>query len=190
MTIANFFGFCLTTAATALATATGCIGSRAMSLSAAECIVERVIDGDTLTCEDGERVRLLLIDTPEMDQGDFGRRARRYLLELAPPGTALRLERDVQMQDRYGRTLAYLYTPDGRMLNEEMARAGFAVALVYPPNVRYVERIRKAVKAAREAGLGLWATSAFECAPVDHRTGRCGGNERGGPEARRGSWGS
>lgn len=174
MTIANFFGFCLTTAAAALTASTGCIGTRPMSLPAEECIVARVIDGDTLACEGGERVRLLLIDTPEMDQGDFGRRARRYLLELAPPGTPLHLEHDLQTQDRYGRTLAYLYTPDGRMLNEEMARAGFAVALVYPPNVKYVERIRAAVAAARKARLGLWATSAFECAPVDFRAGRCG----------------
>lgn len=139
------------------------------------CTVASITDGDTLVCEGGTRVRLLLIDTPEMDQGEFGRQARRELVKLAPPGTHLRLEGDVERRDRYGRSLAYLYTPDGRMLNEEMARAGFALTLVYPPNVKHVERIRDAVDAARESGAGLWATSAFECAPVDHRAGRCGG---------------
>lgn len=137
------------------------------------CTVASITDGDTLVCDGGTRVRLLLIDTPEMDQGDFGSAARRYLLDLAPPGTSLRLEPDVERRDRYGRMLAYLYTPDGRMLNEEMARAGYALVLVYPPNVKHVERIREAVEAAQETRSGLWATSAFECAPVDHRAGRC-----------------
>lgn len=137
------------------------------------CTVASITDGDTLVCDGGTRVRLLLIDTPEMDQGDFGSAARRYLLDLAPPGTPLRLELDLERRDRYGRTLAYLYTADGRMLNEEMARAGFALVLIYPPNVKHVERIREAVEAAQETRSGLWATSAFECAPVDHRAGRC-----------------
>jgi endonuclease YncB( thermonuclease family) len=40
------------------------------------CTVERVIDGDTLVCADAGRVRLLLIDAPELDQGPFGEVAR------------------------------------------------------------------------------------------------------------------
>ena len=140
----------------------------------ATCTVGRITDGDTLVCDDGTRVRLLLIDTPEMDQGDFGRLARDHLVNLAPPGTPLRMEWDVEREDRYGRALAYLYAPDGRMVNETMARAGYAVAITYPPNVKYVDRIRAAVQSAREARVGLWATPAFECLPVDHRRRRCG----------------
>jgi len=49
------------------------------------------------------------------------------------------------------------------------------VLLVYPPNVRYLDRIRNAVNEARDAGRGLWATPAFDCLPVDFRAGRCGG---------------
>lgn len=137
------------------------------------CVLQRVIDGDTIVCADGTRVRLLLIDTPEMDQGPYGRQAREYLVSLVPLGTPLELTRDVVRLDPYGRTLAYLFTPDGRMVNEEMARAGFAVVSVYPPNVRYVDRIRAAVRNAQEARAGLWETAAFECAPRDHRAGRC-----------------
>lgn len=138
------------------------------------CTVERIIDGDTLVCAESPiRVRLLLIDTPEMSQGEFGRAAREALLRLVPVGTVTRLELDIRELDRYGRILAYLYTADGRLANEEMARAGFAVPLVYPPNVRYVERIRAAAQEAREARRGLWSGTAFDCAPVDHRSGRC-----------------
>lgn len=139
------------------------------------CIVASVTDGDTLRCEGGRRVRLLLIDTPEMDQGPHGAAAREVLLTMAPPGARLVMEFDVEREDRYGRTLAYLYDSAGRMLNEEMARSGHALSLTYPPNVRHVERIRAAVEAARRRRAGLWATSAFECAPVDHRAGRCAG---------------
>ena len=142
--------------------------------SAGTCIVGRVYDGDTVTCRSGERIRLLLIDTPEMDQAEIGRSARTELLRLMPLGTTVRLEHDVEKQDRYGRTLAYLWLPDGRMVNEEMARAGYALSLTYPPNVRYVDRIRAAVEEAKRGRRGLWATSAFECSPRDYRAKRCG----------------
>ena len=139
----------------------------------ATCVVESVTDGDTLRCEGGRRVRLLLIDTPEMNQPPYGAAAREVLLAMAPPGARLVMEFDVQREDRYRRTLAYLYDGDGRMLNEEMARSGYALSLVYPPNVLHVDRIRAAVHDARRRRAGLWATPAFECAPVDHRAGRC-----------------
>lgn len=137
------------------------------------CVVESITDGDTLRCEGGRRVRLLLIDTPEMNQGPFGAAAREVLVQLAPIGTRLRMEFDVRREDRYGRTLAYLHDSRGRMLNRELARSGYAVAVTYPPNVRHVEMIRSAVDTARVERAGLWATRAFECPPVDHRAGRC-----------------
>jgi micrococcal nuclease len=146
----------------------GCV-----SPAQADCKVQRIVDGDTLVCDGGDRIRLLLIDAPELSQGPFGTAARRELESLAPVGTALRLEMDVQPRDRYGRTLAYLWLEDGRMVNEELLRAGVAVVAVYPPNVRHVDRLRAAVEEAREGKVGLWATSAFECEPGDHRAGRC-----------------
>lgn len=137
------------------------------------CAIARVIDGDTVECDGGERVRLLLIDAPETGQAPYGPLARLALEALLPIGTAARIELDIQERDRYGRILAYLYLPDGRMANEELARLGYAVVSVYPPNVKHVERIRAAAVAAREGRQGLWATPAFECRPADHRAGRC-----------------
>jgi micrococcal nuclease len=139
------------------------------------CTVARIVDGDTLVCrEGGERIRLLLVDAPELSQGEHGRFASDALADLLPLGTAARVERDVQERDRYRRVLAYLYDEDGRMVNEELARLGVVTVSVYPPNVRHVERIRSAVADARTAGRGLWSGSAFECTPADHRAGRCG----------------
>jgi endonuclease YncB( thermonuclease family) len=65
-----------------------------------------------------------------------------------------------------GRLLASLYTPDGRMANEEIVRAGYALLYTYPPNVRHVERIRAAQEVARAGRHALWSTSAFDCAPA------------------------
>jgi micrococcal nuclease len=137
------------------------------------CNVQRISDGDTLWCRGRVKVRLLLIDAPERDQKPFGPEATAAIARLAPVGTRFELETDVQRFDRNGRTLAYLFLPDGRMLNEEIAREGFATALVYPPNVRYVERIRRAVADAQSAKRGLWATDGFACQPREHRRGKC-----------------
>jgi micrococcal nuclease len=138
------------------------------------CTVTRIVDGDTLVCaEAAERIRLLLIDAPEMSQGEDGERARVALERILPVGTSARVELDARERDQYGRILAYLYTPDGVMVNEALARQGFVTVAVYPPNVRYVERIRDAVAAARAEGRGLWSESAFDCTPAEHRQGTC-----------------
>lgn len=142
--------------------------------SGADCSVARVVDGDTLDCADGRRIRLLLIDAPEMEQGAFGALAKQGLESLAPVGATLTLELDVRETDRYGRTLAHLYDAEERNLNLALLRMGLAVVAVYPPNVRHVDEYRAAVTRAREARIGLWAVSAFDCEPADFRAGRCG----------------
>lgn len=137
------------------------------------CTLARVTDGDTIECTDGRRVRLLLIDAPESDQGDFGRTATDYLKRLVPLGTAATLESDLELRDKYRRDLAYVWLPDGRLVNEELARAGMVLVLSYPPNVRHIDRIRAAVLEAQKTKRGLWATPAFACPPADHRAGKC-----------------
>jgi micrococcal nuclease len=158
--------------------APGCAGPEhtlgAGPASTGVCTIARIVDGDTVVCEEeGERVRLLLIDAPELSQGDEGELSKRALERLLPTGTPARVELDVQERDRYGRVLAYLYTPAGVFVNEALAREGVAVVSVHPPNVRHVERIRQAVAAARAEGRGFWSGSAFSCDPADHRAGRC-----------------
>jgi len=131
------------------------------------------IDGDTFRCADGTRVQLLLIDTPERDQRPFGEAARSALVQLLAGSCTVQLEPDVEPRDQYGRTLAYVYLPDGRMVNEEMPRAGYARGAHLPPNVQHIEHIRAAVKEAQATKRGLWSTCAFDCSPYDRRRGRC-----------------
>lgn len=137
------------------------------------CLVAGITDGDTLRCKDGTRVRLLLIDTPEKNQDDFGLRAKLALEELVPAGSSVRLEFDVQKTDRYGRTLAHVHAPNGAWVNLELVRRGYALVGVYPPNVRYVEQFREVAAEARAAGRGLWGLGGFDCSPADYRRGRC-----------------
>ena len=71
-------------------------------------------------------------------------------------GKSVRIEFDVEKRDRYGRLLAYVYLPDGRMLNAELVKEGYAQVYTFPSNVRYVNLFLKLQRQARENNRGLW----------------------------------
>ena len=135
------------------------------------CELVRVIDGDTIVCAPDTRVRLILIDAPERSQAPWGDRARARLERLLSRG-GIRLETDVQTHDRFGRLLAYVRVR-GENINVRMVADGFAVLATYPPNLRYVDAVRDAQRAARSGRRGLWAEGGFECTPADRRRGVC-----------------
>jgi micrococcal nuclease len=136
------------------------------------CELTRIVDGDTIECQGTGRVRLIGMDTPERGQGPYGAMATRALSALLEQATTVRLERDVELRDRYGRMLAYVWA-DSVMVNWALVRQGFAVVLTYPPNVQYVDSFTTAQRLAREEGVGLWGIGGFECLPRDRRRGRC-----------------
>lgn len=122
--------------------------------------VERVVDGDTLLLDGGERIRLLGVDTPETVHPErpverFGREASKFTRRLAE-GRSVRLEFDQERTDRYGRTLAYVYLEDGTFLNAEIIRQGYGFAYTRFP-FRYLEEFRALEREARDARRGLWA---------------------------------
>ena len=136
-------------------------------------VVVRVIDGDTFVARLAgaglaareETVRLIGVDTPEtvhptLGVEPFGPQASEFTRQLLRPGTPVRLELDVQQRDRYGRLLAYVYLPDGRMLNAELLKAGLAQVYTVPPNVRYAEEFLRWQRQARQARAGLWGEPA------------------------------
>lgn len=140
------------------------------SRSAGTATITAEIDGDTVKVRLAghvETVRLLGIDTPETKDPRkpvqcFGHEAAQQTATLLPPGTEVRLVRDVEARDRYGRLLAYVYrASDGLFVNLELAEQGYASLLTYPPNVAHAPQLAAAVAQARANGLGLW--------------GRCGG---------------
>lgn len=137
-----------------------------------DCVVSRIVDGDTFECEGSGRIRPIGIDTPELSQAPYGQMATRALARLMPVGTTVELEPDVERRDAYGRTLAYVWS-NGRLLNWVLVRQGWAVVTTYPPNVQYVDALTAAQRTARQERVGLWALDAFDCLPGDRRRGRC-----------------
>jgi len=123
-------------------------------------LVTRVIDGDTIELANGEKVRYIGVDTPELhhpqkEVGYYAQEAygaNRRLVE----GKRVRLELDVEERDRYERILAYVYVGD-LMVNEWLVANGYARVATFPPNVKYAERFLQLEREARQAKVGLWA---------------------------------
>jgi len=117
--------------------------------------VVRVVDGDTVELDNGHKVRYVGINTPEAGQPFYeeAKEANRQLVE----GKQVLLEFDFTPYDMYGRWLAYLFV-DGRFVNYELIRRGFANVYTVPPNVKYDGLLRQAERQAREEGAGLWAS--------------------------------
>ncbi len=127
--------------------------------------VVRVVDGDTIrvALPSGEEpVRYIGIDTPEsVKPGSpvecFARRASAFNARLVA-GERVRLVRDIEERDHYGRLLAYVYRArDGLFVNAELVRRGYATAATFPPNVAHELQFRRLANRARMSGRGLWS---------------------------------
>lgn len=154
--------------------------STATSSPAETATVEFVIDGDTVDLIiDGqeERVRLIGIDTPETKARDtpiqcFGEEASAALRGLLPIGSTVRIERDDEPRDRFGRLLLYLYRVDDDLfINRWMVENGFANAVSYRPNITFEAEFRAVEAEAQSAGRGLWASCDGPDQPLDDLTG-------------------
>ena len=140
-------------------------------------LVERIIDGDTLKIFiNGKResLRLIGIDAPESRKNKkayrdakrnhkdietiiaMGHKSTQFVSTLIKPGDKITVEFDVQLRDKYGRLLGYVYLKDGEMLNESILRAGYAALKTIPPDVKYVSRLYEAYLEARKYKRGLW----------------------------------
>lgn len=128
--------------------------------------VVRVVDGDTVVVELAgvqEDVRLIGVDTPETVDprrpvGCFGPEASAHTEQLLAAGTAVRLERDAEERDRYGRLLAYVHrASDDLFVNEAIVAGGYGTTLSIAPNTAYSTRFAALERQARAAGTGLWS---------------------------------
>lgn len=135
---------------------------------AQEATVVRVVDGDTLQLRgrgvgplpaERTRVRLLLVDTPEVhtEQECFGEQASDRAAELLPEGSTVRVEADRDPTDRFDRALLHVWNSEGVNVGEALVREGFAEVLVVEPNDRYLDVFETAEEQARQAGRGLWS---------------------------------
>jgi|SRR5690625_1445348 len=135
-----------------------------------EALLQRVVDGDTIIVitEDGveERVRLLLIDTPESvhpngEVEKYGPESSDYAKEYFEGVRKVTLEIGENERDDYDRLLAHVWV-DGENFNLHMVEKGYArVAYVYEPNTNYVDEFREAEKQAEKDGLNIWSIEGY-----------------------------
>ena len=144
------------------------------SYNYADILVKRVIDGDTLELESGERVRLIGIDTPEVHESNklhrdsqrtgqdmstiqkLGMRSWEFTEKLVE-GKRVSLEFDAEKYDKYNRLLAYVYLKkEGTFVNAQIIKEGYASTMTFPPNVKYADLFVKLYQEARNNKRGLW----------------------------------
>ncbi len=121
--------------------------------------VKRVIDGDTIELDTGERLRYIGMDTSEVVDPRkpvqcFGVEARERNKELVE-GKLVVLVKDISERDKYNRLLRYVWV-GSTFINFELVKEGYATASTYPPDVAHAKEFVAAEKEAREAKRGLW----------------------------------
>ena len=142
-----------------------CLVACAEPATPGTAIVRKVVDGDTIEVRVGNRnetVRLLGIDTPETVHPNkpvecFGPEASARAKDLLPRGTTVRIERDVEARDHFGRLLLYVFIGE-QMVNELLLREGLARPLAIEPNTAFAARFERVANEARSAAVGLWAS--------------------------------
>ncbi len=131
--------------------------------------VKSVIDGDTVELSNGRHVRYIGIDTPETKKNTkegwvevrepFGPEAKRFNEELVL-GQKVRLEFDVQKEDKYNRLLAYCFVLRGGrevFVQAELIKNGLAYLYTFPPNIKYTDVLVEALREARSNKVGVWS---------------------------------
>lgn len=148
----------------------------AVPAGAQAAVVRRSVDGDTvvltgigagpLAAGRSQTVRLLEVDTPEVygRKDCYGVQASAFAARLLPVGARVHVAVDRERQDRYGRTLLYVWTQSGLFVEQVVAREGYARAVLYPPNDRYIAVVRAAADSAAHERRGVWA-----CDPLPPR---------------------
>ena len=111
--------------------------------------VARVVDGDTVLLADGERVRYLGIDAPELNNGpgksripEAGSREATQANARLVEGLPVRLLRDQTERDRYGRLLRYVFC-GGVFVNARLILDGHARLYILPPDTRFADLLAR-----------------------------------------------
>ncbi len=130
--------------------------------------VKKVYDGDTVLLEDGRKIRLLGINTPEITHGKRpgeagGEQAKSWLTNklLNQP---VRLEIGVENTDKFGRTLAHVFNAQNDSINLQLVALGMASVDIFPPNLAYAEQLTAAERQAESNRLGIWQMPEY--API------------------------
>ncbi|MCL5999859.1 MAG: thermonuclease family protein, partial [Chloroflexi bacterium] len=125
--------------------------------------VTRIAAGDSievLISGTGFTIGYLGVDAPDPATAKakaqcYGAQALAFNTRLVK-GQTLRVEREVSDFDANGRLLRWVFLPDGRLVNEEIVKGGYALATTLTPDSKYRERLAAAQQAAQAARRGMW----------------------------------
>lgn len=127
--------------------------------------VARVVDGDTVELTGGERVRYLLVDTPETTAGKndcYGAEAVAFNKSQVEGMTVALTYDEAECRDRYGRLLAFV-TAGRTDVNLELVKRGLACVLyIAPAGMARKTEFETAASVAKTDRTGLWGA----CNPV------------------------
>ena len=135
------------------------------------CRVLKVYDGDTISVLIGNTettIRMIGIDTPESVNRDQSKNTPEGMevslwLHDCLEGRKVWLEYDEQREDRYGRTLAYVWLDEGEtMLEDVLLKNGMALTLPIEPNLRYSSRFSELERQAKREKAGFWGSGFFK----------------------------
>ncbi|MDR4516275.1 MAG: thermonuclease family protein [Nitrosomonas sp.] len=128
--------------------------------------VKSVYDGDTIILENGQRVRLLGINTPEIESrhraNEPGGEAAKEWLQNQLHGQKVYLEYDLEKHDKYKRSLAHVFLSDGKHINLELLKNGLAFVSIIPPNIRHADMFNQAQQHAENRKLGIWGLPHYQ----------------------------
>lgn len=129
--------------------------------------VTHIIDGDTVILKDGRHIRLIGINTPEIGRNGKASEpgavaAREHLLSLLQGHRQILMEIDRQQFDRYKRTLAHLFLPDGENIQANLLAEGLATPLTIPPNLNYLDCYLHHSNEAIASQRGLWGLQQYK----------------------------
>ncbi|UJO99958.1 MAG: thermonuclease family protein [Nitrosomonas sp.] len=128
--------------------------------------VARVYDGDTIILEDRKQVRLLGVNTPEIESRhrseEPGGVAAKKWLQNQLRDNQVYLEFDQVKRDKYKRLLAHVFLPNGKHVNLALLESGLAAISVIPPNGRYSDKLIQAQQYAEKQKLGIWSMPEYQ----------------------------
>jgi micrococcal nuclease len=122
--------------------------------------VKWVVDGDTVVLVDGQKVRYIGINAPELAHDDhsaepYGEASKRFNA-LMVDRKKVRLEFDKERFDRYQRLLVYVFLENATFVNAEILLNGYAYLLKKRPNLKYDEILLQSQRSAMSARKGIW----------------------------------
>ncbi|MGB8954444.1 MAG: thermonuclease family protein [Tumebacillaceae bacterium] len=137
-------------------------------------VVAKVVDGDTIELDNGEKVRLIGVNTPETVASNtpvqpYGQEASAFTKSHLE-GKKVLIQTDLEEKDQYGRTLAYVFIEEPKsqediqkyMFNATLLRDGYAQLMTIQPNVKYQDTFVGLQRVARESNKGLWALGLYK----------------------------